>query len=67
MKCPRCASNSYVHLYSQTELKCLACGFEKQTVPLDILDEVAGMKQNDKLGGYIKKGCSPHIATQSRS
>ena len=67
MKCQRCASNSYVHLYSQTELKCLACGFEKQTVPLDILDEVAGMKQNDKLGGYIKKGYSPHIATQSRS
>ena len=67
MKCPRCASNSYVHLYSQTELKWLAWGFEKQTVPLDILDEVAGMKQNDKLGGYIKKGYSPHIATQSRS
>tara|TARA_R100000008_G_scaffold85829_1_gene76817 strand:+ start:253 stop:471 length:219 start_codon:yes stop_codon:yes gene_type:complete len=67
MKCPRCASESYVHLYSKTELKCLACGFQKQTIPLDIIEEVNGMKKNEKLGGYIKKGYSPHIATQSRT
>jgi len=67
MQCPRCSHQSYVPLYSNTELKCLACGYEKQTVPLDILKEVEGMKKDPKLGGYIKKGYSPHIATQSRS
>lgn len=66
MKCPRCSSRSYVTFYSEIELKCLACGFEKTIIPLDVLGEVEAMVKDPKKQPYIKKGYAPHVATQSK-